>query len=605
MPLLQRSASADPADPAMWTELSLAFSRTGDAAHGLVLAERAMRIAPGMADALLARVFALLRLGRMTEAQGTLLNILSQAPLHPPALLRLAEVRLEQGQVEEGFVILAQLLARLPPALAAEAQALLGQALIAVGLTTGAAQALETAVALDPARFEARRRLMALHFENGRFDAGVRTYQALAPIDPDPARAGSILLYSLNFDPRVDDAALLRLHREWAAGLPTPRTIPPAAPRTGNARSRIGFIGARIGRHPVGYFLEPFLTHRRETMAFLYDEARVADDLARRLRDMADGWRSTAGLSDEAVWTMIRADDLDILVDLSGHSGGNRLPVLARRAAPVQVSWLDYFTTTGVPAMDYILFDGVSVPPGWEGGYTEQVVRLPDSRFCYAPPDYAPLVAPPPMTRNGAVTFGCFNKLEKLTPAVVAVWSRVLRVVPNARLILKWQDLADLSTQVEMRRRFAAHGIGADRVTLRGRSPHPAMLAEYADIDIALDPFPFNGGLTSCEALWMGVPVVTLIGTRPVSRQTFGFLSLLGLSDLAAPDEAGYVAIAAALASDRERLTMLRANLRGCMARSPLCDGARFAAHLERVFAVMIGRCQTGLPPLGFTVRPL
>lgn len=580
--------------------MALVWSRCGDAPRGLRAAERALRLAPGMADALLARVFALIRLGRMDEAEAGLLPILLQRPLYPPALLRLTQLRIEQGRADEAFVTLSQLLADLPPALAAEARALLGQALTMTGLTTGARQAFETALRLDPSWFEAGRRLMALHFEAGRFDDGLRSYRALAAHDPDPLRAGSILLYSLNFDPRVDDTALVRLHREWAAGLPVPH--PAALARDAGGTLRVGFMGARIGRHPVGYFLQPFLSQRRRTTAILYDDARVPDDLAVRLRGMADGWRSTAGLSDETVWEMIRTDGLDVLVDLSGHGGGNRLPVLARRAAPVQVSWLDYFATTGVPAMDYALFDRVSVPPGYEGFFTETIVRLPECRFCYAPPDYAPPVAPPPAATNGFITFGSFNKLEKLTPAVVALWSRVLCSIPGSRLVLKWQTLADLSEQVEVRRRFAAHGIGADRVALRGQSSHPAMLAEYADIDIALDPFPYNGGLTSCEALWMGVPVLTLAGQRPVSRQTMGFLTVLGLSGLVAHDHDGFVAAALALAGNRGRLSDLRRDLRGQMAASPLCDGGRFAAHLEWALARMVERARAGLPPLSFDV---
>lgn len=601
----QGQVSAHPHDPGAWTALALMWSRCGDAPRGLKAAERALRLAPGMADALLARVFALIRLGRMGEAEAGLLPILLQRPLYPPALLRLTQLRIEQGRGDDAFVTLSQLLASLPPPLGAEAQTLLGQALTMAGLTTGARQAFETALRLDPSWFEAGRRLMALHFEAGRFDDGLRSYRALAVHDPDPLRAGSILLYSLNFDPRVDDTALVRLHREWAAGLPAPRPAlprPAAMARDGGGRLRVGFMGAHIGRHPVGYFLQPFLGNRRRTTAILYDDARVPDDLAVRLRGMADGWRSTAGLSDESVWEMVRADGLDVLVDLSGHGGGNRLPVLARRAAPVQVSWLDYFATTGVPAMDYALFDPVSAPPGREGFFTETIVRLPDSRFCYAPPDYAPPVAPPPVDTNGFITFGSFNKLEKLTPAVVALWSRVLCSIPGSRLVLKWRTLADLSEQVEVRRGFAAHGIGADRVALRGQSSHPAMLAEYAGIDIALDPFPYNGGLTSCEALWMGVPVITLAGQRPVSRQTMGFLALVGLSDLVAHDQNGFVAAALALAGDRGRLSDLRRDLRGRMAVSPLCDGGRFAAHVEWAFGRMVERARAGLPPLSFDV---
>jgi predicted O-linked N-acetylglucosamine transferase (SPINDLY family) len=210
-------------------------------------------------------------------------------------------------------------------------------------------------------------------------------------------------------------------------------------------------------------------------------------------------------------------------------------------------------------------------------------VRLPVGRLCYAPPDYAPAVAPPPHARagGGAVTFGSFNNVAKLTPAVLALWADVLHAVPGARLLLKWHSLDDADERRRLTDAFAAHGIAATRLALRGYSPHAAMLAEYGDVDIALDPFPFCGGLTSCEALWMGVPVITLPGVRPVSRQTFALLSQLGLTELAARDAGDYVARAAALAGDAPRLAALRAGLRGRIGASTLGDAARFTRALE------------------------
>jgi len=255
--------------------------------------------------------------------------------------------------------------------------------------------------------------------------------------------------------------------------------------------------------------------------------------------------------------------------------------VFGRKPAPVQAAWLGYFNTTGVGAIDYVLMDEATVPPGAEQWFSEQVVRLPAGRFCYTPPDFAPPVAPTPAATRGHVSFGSFNNLSKVTPAVIALWSRVLAAVPGSRLVLKWKSLADAAECERLRQAFAAHGVDPGRLDLRGRSPHPEMLAEYGDVDIALDPFPFCGGLTSCEALWMGVPVVTLPGTRPVSRQTLSMLTQLDLTDLAARDEDDYVAIAVRLAADGARRAALRADLRDRFAASPLGDGPRFARALE------------------------
>lgn len=292
-------------------------------------------------------------------------------------------------------------------------------------------------------------------------------------------------------------------------------------------------------------------------------------------------------MSDADLAAQIRADGIDILVDLSGHTAGNRLTVFGRKPAPVQAAWLGYFNTTGVGAIDYVLMDAATVPEGGERWFTEEVVRLPEGRFCYAPPDYAPPVAPLPARARGHVTFGSFNNMAKVTPAVIELWAAVLQAVPGARLILKWKSLADAAECDRLRQAFAAHAIAPERLELRGPTPHREMLTEYGDVDIALDPFPFCGGLTSCEALWMGVPIVTLPGSRPVSRQTLGFLNQLDASELAAPSAARYVAIAAELAGDLDRLATLRADLRARMAGSSLCDGARFTRGLEAAYRTM------------------
>jgi protein O-GlcNAc transferase len=299
---------------------------------------------------------------------------------------------------------------------------------------------------------------------------------------------------------------------------------------------------------------------------------------------------------------MIRSDGIDILVDLSGHTAWNRLPLFTHRAAPIQASWLGYPGTTGLASIDYLVMDEAAVPPGSEHWCSEAVVRLPFGRFCYAPPDYAPKVAPPPSASRSYTTFGSFNNLNKVGSEVVKLWAAVLAAAPRSRLLLKWKTLADPSTRQRFLDAFAAHEIGPERLELRGASPHPRMLAEYGDIDIALDPFPFCGGLTSCEALWMGVPVVTLPSERPASRQTLGFLTTLGLKELAASSETDYVRIAAELAADPARLTELRQSLRPAMAASPLTDGRQFTPTLEAAFRTMWRRWCAGEPAAGFDV---
>jgi predicted O-linked N-acetylglucosamine transferase (SPINDLY family) len=309
--------------------------------------------------------------------------------------------------------------------------------------------------------------------------------------------------------------------------------------------------------------------------------------MTRRLQGAADYWRAIVGTADSDAAAMIMRDRIDILIDLSGHTGRNRLPLFALRPAPVQASWLGYYGTTGLDAMDYLLMDEAAVPPGEERDYSETVLRLPLGRFCYAPPDYAPAPGEPPSLQRGFVTFGSFNNLTKMGPQVVALWADVLRAAPASRLLLKWKSLDDAHVRRGIVAAFEAAGIASERLELRGFSPHPEMLAEYNEIDVALDPFPFGGGLTSCEALWMGIPVMTLPRDRPASRQTAGFLGLVGLGDCIASSPEDYVRLVVAMAADRDRLRELRRMLRLRMAASPLCDGALFTPTLEAAYRHM------------------
>jgi protein O-GlcNAc transferase len=312
------------------------------------------------------------------------------------------------------------------------------------------------------------------------------------------------------------------------------------------------------------------------------------------LRAAADHWRDIVGLSDSDAAAMIERDRIDILVDLSGHTARNRLLLFARRAAPVQASWLGYFGATGLRAMDYLVMDEATLPAGEERWFGETIVRLPHGRFCYAPPDYAPEPVDPPSLKRGYATFGSFNNVAKIGAEVIKLWAAVLDASPGSRLLLKWRSFDNEQVRRRVSNDFGAAGIAPERLELRGLSPHADMLAQYGDIDIALDPFPFGGGLTTCEALWMGIPVLTWPGDRPASRQSSGFLDLLGMSDCVAHSAVQYVRCATDLAANPHRLTALRHTLRARMTGSPLCDGAQFTPTLEAAFRKMWDRWRLG-----------
>jgi predicted O-linked N-acetylglucosamine transferase (SPINDLY family) len=285
------------------------------------------------------------------------------------------------------------------------------------------------------------------------------------------------------------------------------------------------------------------------------------------------------GLSDEALAKQIHSDRIDILIDLAGHTAHNRLPVFAWKPAPVQVSWLGYFATTGVAAIDYLIADPWTLPPSEEVYFTEKIWRLPETRLCFTVPDVQVAVSPLPAIENDYITFGCFNNLAKMNDAVVSLWARILHALPTSRLFLKSIQIAEASLREEIYARFSAHGIDADRLILEAYGPRADYLAAYQRVDIALDPFPFPGGTTTVESLWMGVPVLTLAGERFLSRQGVGLMMNAGLPNWVATDPDDYLARAMAHASDLKSLATLRAGLRQQVLASPIFDAPRFAQH--------------------------
>jgi predicted O-linked N-acetylglucosamine transferase (SPINDLY family) len=283
----------------------------------------------------------------------------------------------------------------------------------------------------------------------------------------------------------------------------------------------------------------------------------------------------------------VREDAIDILVDLSGHTGGNRLRLFARKPAPVQVTWLGYVATTGLQAMDYILCDRYLAPVNESDHFVEKPWYLPNTRLCFTPPQDEIVVGALPALTKGRVTFGCFNNLTKMNDAVVALWAQVLHAVPGSRLFLKSKQLNDPSLQRATLSRFAARGVAADRLALEGASSRAGYLAAYNRVDIALDPFPFTGGTTSVEGLWMGVPLITKRGDRFVAHQGESILHNVGLPEWIATDNDAYVAIAVARAADLSSLAALRVKLRSRLLASPLCDAPLFARNLEAAFRGM------------------
>ncbi len=473
----------------------------------------------------------------------------------------------------------------------------LGNTLNAQDDLDAAIECYRKAIAIKPDHAVAWLNICAPLQAQGNLDAAIDSFRRAMALKSGFAEAHSGLLFLLNVHPAYSPAQRLAEARHYGAGLmarakPFDRWLAGPNVRAPAAKPlRVGLVSGDLRTHPVGFFVESILAHLDPSRVrlFAYSTLQREDETTARLKPLFAAWNSIADLSDEAAATRIHSDGIHILIDLAGHTAHNRLPVFAWRPAPLQVSWLGYFATTGVPTIDYLLADRVSVPESLREQFTERIWYLPDTRFCFTPPgDEARLKpAPLPAVRSGYITFGCFQNPLKLSDAVLEAWGHILAALPSARLRLLSRPMRFPAAREQLRDRLHRCGIAPDRVTMVGHVPREDYLVAHADLDIILDTFPFPGGTTTCEALWMGVPTVTLAGDTLISRQGASLLTSAGLDDWIAVDAADYVARALAHASDVDGLARLRSALRQKLLASPLLDASRFARNLEAALEAM------------------
>ncbi|CAG4910236.1 tetratricopeptide repeat protein [Paraburkholderia gardini] len=421
----------------------------------------------------------------------------------------------------------------------------------------------------------------------GDLDGAIDAYLKALPLDPDPVQTYNRLLFSLAGSAKFDTDTYLKHARRF--GELMSMGVKPYAhkPSHDGSRLRVGIVSGDLRAHPAGIFLESVFRYvnpaRVELIA--YATYTLEDEVTARLKPHFSTWRVLDGLKTEEAARVIRDDNIDVLVDLSGHTAYTGLPIFAWKPAPVQVSYLGFFASTGSESIDYFLGDRYVLPPGEEAQFVEKPWRLPDSYLCFTPPVDDVKIGPLPMLANGGtVTFGCFGKLMKVSDEVVALWSRLLHAVPGSRLFLKSHGLDTKGAQLTTFRRFAAHGIDESRLILQGASRRVEYLSTYNQVDIVLSPFPYPGGTTTAEGLWMGVPVLCMKGDRFLTHICESLLQTANLADWIAVDEEDYLARAIAFASDPSMLAAMRAGLREHVLASPLCDAPRFARNLEDAF---------------------
>ncbi len=581
---------------------------------------------PPMLDRRYFAAVELIETGRDAEAIAALKSILEEDPRHAPALRRMAWLSHKRGNNPEAARMLGASLEREPNNPEAhynlglvlatlgrvvEAEASyrrglelkpnavdghnnLGALLDSVGRYEEAEASYRRGIALAPGLPHLHNNLGVLFKESGRLAESIAVHRHVVALDPNLQGGRSNLLYTLNYDETVSAEALYAEHVAW--GKSDAMRFPTAGSRFANRpeptrRLRVGYVSGDFRHHSVAFFFGPLLdAHDRGSVeVFLYTNDARVDAMSAQLRTRADHWVPIFHLSDELAAARIREDAIDILVDLTGHTNHSRMGLFARKPAPLAVSWLGYPNTTGLPAIDYRFTDAIADPSGEADRlHTERLVRLAPGFLCYRAPEDAGAIAPLPARAAGYITFGSFNNVAKLSPGTVTLWARLLREIPDARLLLKASQFRDGGTRDRVAGAFVAAGIGRERVTVlppqRTTAEH---LEIYGRVDIGLDPLAYNGTATTCEALWMGVPVVTLRGDRHASRVGASIMTALGLDDLIAPTQDAYVAIAARLARDHDALATLRAGLRERMRASPLSDSAGFARAVEQAYRSM------------------
>jgi len=526
--------------------------------------------------------------GKLDGAAASYRRALAINPNFSEAQSNLGNTLAELGRFDEAIVAHKKAIALRGDS--AEVHYNLGNVLKDQGHLAAAVDAYHQALRLNPSHVGANANVGIVLMSQGRLDEAIDAYTKAIALKPDDDATYSNLLFCRNYDGSLTPPQLLAAHREWDAryGNHALRAGGFTNDRNTERRLKIAYVSPDFRTHSVAYFLAPLFEAHDHTAVevFCYSDVTRPDSLTDHFRGLANHWLAADGMPHDALADRIRADNIDILVDLAGHTSHNRLAVFARKPAPVQVTYLGYSNTTGLRAIDYRLVDDVTDPPGASDAYAaETLLRLPGGFLCYGGQQDAPQPVAPPCLKTSAITFGSFNNPAKVSAATFDVWAQLLTRLPNARLLLKGKPFADETTCAMFLARLAERAIGQERVQLVGWVPSvSAHLALYEHIDIALDPFPYNGTTTTCEALWMGVPVVTLKGDRHSARVGASLLTQAGMTDWIAESVDDYIEIALRLAADPAKLHELRRGLRQRLATSALCNGKTFARKLENAY---------------------
>lgn len=574
----------DPKHKLAWNVLGNALQEQQSVPEAIQCFERAIDLDENHIDAWVNLGQVYRQVNRIEMAEECARRSLRIDSGHPAALNNMGVIRHGQGRNAEALPLFEEALQRQPNT----PQTLInkGNTLLALGRYKEAETAFLKAVEAAPTHANVWNSLGFYYAQLVETADSMECYRRAIDLDPKHAAATSNYLFELNIAD-VNRPECFAAHVAMAQLMPTGPSSELTNTFNPNKPLRVGYLSPDFRRHPLVSFFEPMLVGHssNEFEVFCYANVSKEDDVTARLQSQSPHWRAIYGMSDNDVLATIQNDQIDILVDLAGHTANNRLAVFSRRAAPVQLSMLGYLNTTGVAAMDYFVTDEVRDPVAEDEFYTEEVVRLKDG-CCWAPADNSPDIQPPPMIERGHVTFGCTHRPNKLTDRTLELWSRILVAVPDSRLMV-FHNMLKKSEELQghLLSRFRDAGIAADRIDLMWHDGNDYLVA-YEEIDVLLEVVPWSSGTTALDSLWQGVPIPTLYGSSPCGRATASALQRMGLSDLVSADETAYVQNVIELANDSDRLADLRSNLRPLM-RETICDSKTFIRHLESSFREM------------------
>jgi protein O-GlcNAc transferase len=589
---IKRALQYDPVNSHFYNNLGTAYKAKKELDEALICYRKAVQLNPAFAEAYNNLGSALQWKRELDEAMACYRKALQLSPKYADAYYNLGTAFRVKGQPDDAIKYYLKAL-QLDPNLV-EAHNNLGALFKERGELREALIYFQKVLELRPQFVEAYNNIGSILGDQGKMVDAEKYYRQALHLNPDFAVCHSNLLLTMNYSSRYDTRTIYLEHLSFSKRFAEPLSagiLPHTNDRTSRRPLKIGYVSPDFRRHPVSYFIEPVLaSHNREQFeVFCYSDVISPDEVTKQIRAYSFHWRDTVGMTDDQAAALVRSDKIDILVDLAGHTSCNRMLLFARKPAPVQASWLGYPNTTGLPTMDYRIVDNYTDPPGMTDLFcTEKLMRMPETFLCYHPEKDSPEVGPLPALRSGHIAFGSFNIISKVTPEAVSVWSHILREIPNSRLLLKAKSLFDKGTQEYLADLFKQQGITEDRLVLTSYiESYNEHLGAYNKIDIGLDTFPYNGTTTTCEAVWMGVPVVTLAGDRHASRVGLSLLSNIGLPELAATTEDEYIDKTVKLAMDFRKLQSLREKLRLMMMQSPLTNAGRFTANLEDCYRAM------------------